>query len=738
MFFRSLRPAWLLPGLLFLLFANASGVARSNTPNARLFPVPTVLEPNVAFWKNVYARYSEREVMIHDAWDLGIVYTVLNLDSLVNGAKVSSRIEWKKVEQVKKRYKRLLLKLAARKRIDLNSLSGEEKRVASLFGAKVTRKELRTASKRIRAQTGLRERFKKGLERSGMYIDQIRDILAKEGLPLELSVLPHVESSFNYNAYSKLGAAGLWQFTRSTGRVYMKINYVVDERLDPIRATRSAASLLRDNYNKLGAWPLAITAYNHGTNGMKRAKRKFGTDIGKIVKYYKSRSFGFASRNFYAEFLAALEIATHHADYFPDVRFSPPQNFIEFKLPHYISLNSLLKKLQLDRNEFAAYNPALRSPVLKARRRIPRNYVLRIPNKKGLDVQAAYAEISTKLKFNTQVKPDWHKVRSGETLSRIARRYGVSVRELIVLNNIGNAHRIYVGQSLQIPDGKRKVTVSIAQAETKKPPQETRLADASSSASSFRSAGVADAPISVRHRSIDIKPTDTVSPVRSQSKSPQETMPVRHLPELQKQKSDMLARVNVRKIESLYESVDDVMAMALPGTYVEMDRDMDLRVVLQPKLEVPDYVFRNIEMPNNGRIMVEPDETLGHLADWLDVQTYKLRRINHLGTSSSIRIGQNLILTFEHVTPEEFHRRRVEYHQGIEEDFYRNFLVHGEKIYHVQPGENIWTICNRIVEIPHWLIKKYNADKNLTGLIAGQEIVIPIVEARVPEAIMVN
>lgn len=734
MFFRGLHPARLIPYLLFLLFTNASGVAGSNTGNAHLFPTPSVLEPNVEFWKNVYAKYSERDVIIHDSWDLSIVYEVLNLDDLVDGAKVSSRIEWKKVEQVKKRYKRLLLKLAARKRIDVERLSGEEKRVASLFGSRVTAKQLRTASRRIRGQTGLRERFKKGLERSGMYIDQIRDIFLEAGLPLELSFLPHVESSFNYNAYSKLGAAGLWQFTRSTGRLYMKINYVVDERLDPIRATRAAARLLKDNYDRLGAWPLAITAYNHGPNGMKRAKRKFGTDMGKIVKHYKSRSFGFASRNFYAEFLAALEIATHHEEYFLEVRYSPPQDFIEFKLPHYVRLKSLLDKLQIDLHEFATYNPALRRPVLESRRRIPKDYVVRIPHEKGLDVETAYAEISAKFKYDAQVRPDWHKVRSGETLSRISRRYGVSVQELVALNDIGDAHQIYIGQSLQIPDGKRQIGATVARANTRKQPKETRLADAS--ATSFRSAGLVDTPVRGGGRAADIKHSDEVLPARRGADNPQKSIPVRHLPDIPKERNEALSSVDVQKIESLYESVDNVMAMALPGYYVEMDRDMDLRVVRQPKLEVPDYVFRDIEMPKNGRIMVEPEETLGHLADWLDVQTYKLRRINHLGASSSIKIGQNLILSFENVTPEEFHRRRVEYHQGIEEDFYRNFTVHGEKIYHVQPGENIWTICNRTVEIPHWLIKKYNADKKLTALIAGEEIVIPIVEARVPEAMM--
>ena len=130
-------------------------------------------------------------------------------------------------------------------------------------------------------------------------------------------MLPHVESSFNPRAYSKVGAAGLWQFMRSTGRRYMRIDGAVDDRLDPFRSTEAAAQLLAYNYRVLGTWPLALTAYNHGTAGMRRAKETLGTDdIVRIVRNYTSRTFGFASRNFYVSFLAALEIDRNPEKYF--------------------------------------------------------------------------------------------------------------------------------------------------------------------------------------------------------------------------------------------------------------------------------------------------------------------------------------------------------------------------------------------------------------------------------------
>ena len=174
---------------------------------------------------------------------------------------------------------------------------------------KAPRRACASAIEDIRFQLGQADRFRSGLIRSGAWETHIAETLANLGLPAELAVLPHVESSFNPRAYSKVGAAGLWQFMRSTGRRYMRIDAAVDDRLDPFRSTEAAAQLLAYNYRVLGSWPLALTAYNHGTAGVRHAKETLATDdIVRIVRSYTSRTFGFASRNFYVSFLAALEI----------------------------------------------------------------------------------------------------------------------------------------------------------------------------------------------------------------------------------------------------------------------------------------------------------------------------------------------------------------------------------------------------------------------------------------------
>jgi hypothetical protein len=148
-----------------------------------------------------------------------------------------------------------------------------------------------------------------GLHRASKLLPRILTILRQHQVPAELAALPMVESTFNPAAYSKAGAAGLWQFIRSTGKQYSLISRRRDDRRDPVRATEAAAHLLRNNYEALGSWPLAIVAYNHGHAGIRAASTVVGsTAIEDIVARYNGPRFGFASKNFYAEFLAALDV----------------------------------------------------------------------------------------------------------------------------------------------------------------------------------------------------------------------------------------------------------------------------------------------------------------------------------------------------------------------------------------------------------------------------------------------
>ena len=127
----------------------------------------------------------------------------------------------------------------------------------------------------------------------------------------------------------------------------MRVDHVLDERMDPFAASVAAARLLENNYAVTGSWPLAMTAYNHGAAGMRRAAAKLGTtDITTVLRKYKSRTFGFASRNFYVAFLAAIEIDSNPEKYFGKLNLEPPVDYEIVKMPGYIDANTLAKKIK--------------------------------------------------------------------------------------------------------------------------------------------------------------------------------------------------------------------------------------------------------------------------------------------------------------------------------------------------------------------------------------------------------
>ncbi len=307
------------------------------------FEVPPALRHQVDFWKDVFATYSKRHVVIHDTDRLDRIYSVLDfrdLDERGLGEIEIERVMKVTVEKEKERVRRLLVRLNDGD----TALTPDEERIRDLFRDDPSpRKFLAAAAPdRIRSQTGLKERFARGIAIGHRYFPEMDAIFRQEGIPIAITRLPLVESCFNVRAYSKVGAAGVWQFMPRTARDFLRIDEAIDERLDPIVSTRAAARFLRQNYERLGTWPLAIMAYNHGPGGIARAVRQLGTtDPTAIIERYDGPAFKFASRNFYPEFLAALEVERNYDDYFGPLPLDPPLRADVVQLPHYVSLRTV-------------------------------------------------------------------------------------------------------------------------------------------------------------------------------------------------------------------------------------------------------------------------------------------------------------------------------------------------------------------------------------------------------------
>ena len=344
-----------------------------------------LLKKHVQFWIRIYSEFTTNQSLIHDAKYPEIIYEVVDLNKDANDFNISSRDREKryqnKVKMLKDYYTKVLLSIH-KKKTDPSKLNEVEKRIAQLFASVQEPNKFFNAAhgKRMRIQLGQKDRFQQGLYYSGRYLSAMEQIFRDKGVPVEITRLPFVESSFNLMARSKVGASGIWQFMRSTGKLYLKINEITDERNDPIRATHAAAELLKMNYESLGSWSLAITAYNHGRKGMMRAVRKIGSDqLSDIIENYRSRSFGFASSNFYAEFLAALEVERNTEKYFGKIERDKPVDFSEFVLNDFIDIHDLSTYSRIPLDSLLELNPCLTENVVKKKFLVPAGFSLRIP-----------------------------------------------------------------------------------------------------------------------------------------------------------------------------------------------------------------------------------------------------------------------------------------------------------------------------------------------------------------------
>jgi len=653
----------------WLVFAPA--LAQDNP-----MPRPPQLERDVQFWIRVYTQIDTNAGLLHDQYNLGVVYDTLHFAPNTTPAERE-----RQVDQARERYGAALHRIADAADVPL---SDDDQRIRDLWGAETTAARLRSAIDDIRFQLGQADRFRAGLIRSGAWETHIAETLANLGLPAELAVLPHVESSFNPAAYSKVGAAGLWQFMRSTGRRYMRIDSAVDDRLDPFRSTEAAAQLLAYNYRVLGSWPLALTAYNHGTAGVRHAKETLGTDdIVRIVRSYNSRTFGFASRNFYVSFLAALDIDRNPEKYFGALQKQSETRFQEVQVPAYVPMTTLERALKIDAERLRALNPALLRSVWDGRQRVPKAYHLRLPLEGSPWTRDLLAQRLTPAEmFAGQSGPPRYRVQRGDTLVQVAERYGVSAETLARLNHLRTGARLQAGRTITVPETP-PVTVAAAAASAAASPAATAatppLALAPPSAG-----GAVSQDVAQRESAEDAAAAAAAAKSRTAATSPQP--------------------VSAAQAEALSPALG-------PAADAEQSADPN------------DY-----SVGHDDTIRVAGDETLGHYADWLSLSTQHVRDLNHFKFHRAVLIGQRIKLDFRKVAREDFEARRREYHRQLQAAYFAAHRIVGTEVYIARPGDSLWTLTQHAAQMPIWLVQQYNPDVDLADLHPGTQIVMPRVE----------
>ncbi len=685
------------------------------------FPVYESIKPNITFWENVFARYTRSQGILHDQDKLEVVYEVVRLvEPNQPGSKKKNRDA---IKAVRKKYEALLLSLIEKSR-GQEILTSDEMRVASLHGPSADSNTFKQAIDNMRFQQGVADQFLKGLERSAAYLDSIKRIFRDKGVPEDLAYLPHVESSFNPRAYSKFGAAGLWQFIRSTGRLYMKIDYTVDERRDPLIATRAAARLLKRNYQILGSWPLALTAYNHGVNGMLKAKRAKG-GYEKIFLEYKGRRFRFASRNFYSEFLAVCRIAKNYQAYFKEVNFHEPLKRDRLILTGYVSAADLMEFFQLDPGTFKKFNPALREPVYTGQKYIPPGTQVYFPIFPDSAADRLAATFPADKYKSEQKASKYHRAVRGETAEQIASRHKISLRDLIALNDLNLRATIYPGQNLRLP-AKGEAHVQIAKAKKPEPAPPPIKAPKPRPVQQSKPAKPKAPPVQVA------KPESRKAAPEPKREAPRKS--VRILESI----SDTSLQPPEVITETMFASIAPCIPrrdcpsfwLGLPETAALPVRsaaeDAIIPTIVAADLAVEPDTSR--EGKPAGIIRVEVEETLGHYADWLNVSTGVIRRMNGLSFGRPITRNQKLRIPFDKISMEKFESRRYEYHKEMVEDFFSAFRVNRTESYTVKRNDNLWKLCEETFEIPLWLLQQYNPDIIGSVLHIGQMLRVPVIE----------
>jgi len=664
------------------------------------FPVYDSIRPNVSFWKKIYTQYSTTQGVIHDKQNLGIIYDVIDLKD--RNRHGSRKINQTRIKTAKKKYKLILAKLAGGE----TPIGSEAQRVAALFGTEAKPADFRAAMRKLRCQVGQKDPFRQGIIRSGAYLEEIMQIFRDYGLPVDLVYLPHVESSFNPKAYSKFGAAGIWQFTRATGKHYMTVGYAVDERRDPIFSSHAAARLLKQNFKKFKNWAMAITAYNHGPAGMLRAQRRKGS-YEAIFQEYRSRIFKFASRNFYSEFIAAREIARDYRQYFGELVLDKSLSSETVVLAGYGSLPEIARQLNLELDVLGDLNPALRNPVLRGQKYVPRGFHLRLPAQSDRDWQSVIAELAPKIYKNYQKRSRIYTVRKGDTVGEIARMHGVNLNDLIAANNLDSRATIYRDQNLRIP------------LPGEKPPVLAGL-----KSEHAKSEALSDSKAPAPKAETSAPEPETIK-ARVETPAPEQT--------------PILSRLDFDAIESnrIVEAARAQMRPKSPETEENLSADHRVRQqpsvkpslnpnVAQAKLNVEHLRRRQGKLV--GSIQVEVEETLGHYAEWLEISAGEIRRLNGIRYGKPIRISESIMIPLRRVTKEKFEEKRFEFHQELAEDFFATFRVEKVQTYTIKRGDNIWTLSKEQFEVPLWLIKKYNVHLDFNALVPSQKLIIPIIE----------
>jgi membrane-bound lytic murein transglycosylase D len=489
----------------------------------------------------------------------------------------------------------------------------------------------------------------------------------------------------------------------------MRVDALVDERLDPYKASNAALDMLQDNYEALGSWPLALTAYNHGANGMARAVRDTGSrDIGRIISEYTGPRFGFASRNFYPEFLAALEVERDAERYFGSFSKDAAPDFAQYELTAFVDANVIAHNLGVGLEDLRKDNPALQAAIWSGNKRVPKGYILKI-NKNLLkrDIVTGFNAIAASEFYAAQVPDVSYQVRSGDSLSGIASQYNTTVAELVAINQLRDRNAIRVGQKIILPQRNGVVPTLVVNNATEIPQDgeyQVRRGDTISTiAAKFKLTTTTLLALNNMRTGNLIHPGQMLrlNPESTTVQSPVEVVP----PAIATLAPTAPASVPVERLAANIPTTENSQNGSLPSA----------------------QLTQLYEVATNNTIEILADETLGHYANWLGQDAGVLRRLNNMRANASVQLGKRIKLDFSKVDKTDFEKKRAAHHQNLHASFFDTWRVSDTQNYSIKKSDLVLNLA-RERAIPMWLFKQYNPEVDSSDVKVGQVVVFPVVE----------
>ncbi len=684
-----------------VVYALLASIACSGAAAAQQeFKRPVHIAQAVDFWSRVYSEIDTQTGFIHDRREPQLVYEVYPLD-----AGDTPRRQQRDIDRRLKHYRQVLSDMLDRPR---RQYDAEQLRIAALMGEQQPSTErLRAAIRQIRFQRGQADRFAEGMARQKRMGNDVRQVLHEHGLPIEINALPHVESSYNPGVKSHAGALGLWQIMPATARRYLTVNSKLDERLDVRRSTDAAARLLKHNYGVLKDWSLAVTAYNRGLAGVRRAIRETGSrDIGVISREYEGRGFGFASRNFYAAFLAAHDVSSGHYPPRNAQAGDQSDNAVRFELRRFLPFHEIAQEFSIPVLALKRANPELTTRYWNAEKWIEPEYPLQIPIRKNAETALAALRSLEALSGQDRQQADrFYRIQKGDKLALLARDLQTDMSKLMNLNGVSSVHRIYAGQILRLPSAEFDPLLR-----TEAPqPTYAKL----------------NVPADVlQHRVQTPRRGQLVYGVLRDTTASRDVL--RYAFEAMRLSTpnawDVRVASSISSLAAVPESISaNQSRQAIAATNNMFVSDESVLVA-----DPADYL-----VANDGSIEIQVGETLGHYAHWLSIRSTDLRRLNKMGKRQAVVVGQRIKLSFDDVDRQSFERSRRLHHEQLQQRYFAQYRITGVQSHPLSQGDNLWELATSEYGIPLWLLRQYNPDFDFGSVLAlNQVLTIPVVTVK--------